>query len=313
MPRFDTVIVVDWSARSRPSPRKPTSNAIWWAAARAGTVQNTVYARTRHAAIAGIADVIAGELDAGRRVLAGFDFPFGYPEGVATQVAGTGSALALWDWLSERIEDDGRNGNNRYAVAAEMAACFPGGIGPFWGRPKVWKCPAVPARAKCRTLAAPPPERRIADAAASGAKTVWQLAYNGSVGSQVLLGLPALNRLRKDARLAGRIAVWPFEGGLRPPEAPAVLAEVYPSLLKDDVAACGDAIVDRAQVRVNAEAFSALAAGNGLAPLFGGPPMLTAAQRRVVETEEGWILGAGWQKALSGALGGEVPVAGSAG
>ena len=307
MARFDTVIVVDWSARSRPSPKKPASNAIWWAVARSGMVKKTVYARTRDAAIKGIADMIAGELDAGRRVLAGFDFPFGYPRGVAKRVAGTGSALALWDWLSERIEDDKddrRNANNRYAVAAQMAACSPGGIGPFWGRPKVWKCPAVPARAKCRTLTAAPPERRIADAAASGAKTVWQLAYNGSVGSQVLLGLPALNRLRTDARLAGRIAVWPFEGGLRPPDAPAVLAEVYPSLLKDDVAACGDAIVDRAQVRVNAEAFSALDAGDGLAPLFGGPATLTAAQRRVVETEEGWILGLGWQKALSGALGG---------
>ena len=301
MPRFDTVIVVDWSARSRPSPRKPASNAIWWAVARSGTVKKTVYARTRDAAIKDIAGIIAGELNAGRRVLAGFDFPFGYPRGVAKRVAGTGSALALWEWLSERIKDDGRNANNRYAVAAEMAACFPGGIGPFWGRPKVWKCPAVPARAKCRTLAAAPPEKRIADAAASGAKTVWQLAYNGSVGSQALVGLPAVNRLRTDARLAGRIAVWPFEGGLRPPDAPAVLVEVYPSLLKDDVAAC-DAIVDRAQVRVNAKALSALDAEDGLAPLFGGPATLTTGERTLVETEEGWILGLGFEKAMSGAL-----------
>ena len=34
-------------------------------------------------------------------------------------------------------------------------------------------------------------QRRVADKTAVGAKTVWQLAYNGSVGSQVLLGIPA--------------------------------------------------------------------------------------------------------------------------
>ena len=302
MPLFDTVIIVDWSARSKPSPKKPSPNAIWWALAQSGKVQCTVYARTRHKAIKDIAALIASELDDGRRVLVGFDFPFGYPRGVAKQVAGARSSLALWQWLSGKIKDDPKNANNRYAVATEMATCYPGGIGPFWGRPKAWKCPAVPARRKCRTLAAPPPEKRFADAQASGAKTVWQLAYNGSVGSQVLLGLPALNSLRKDARLVGRIAVWPFEGGLRPPDTPAVLVEVYPSLLKDDVAACGDAILDRAQVQTNAKAFSALDAEDGLAPLFRGLPTLTNSQRAVIETEEAWILGLGFERAISGAL-----------
>ena len=302
MPLFDTIVIVDWSARSKPSPKKPSPNAVWWAVGRAGKVQGTVYARTRHEAIADVAALIASELDAGRRVLAGFDFPFGYPRGVAKRVAGTRSALALWQWLSERIEDDPKNANNRYAVAAEMAECYAGGIGPFWGRPKDWKCPGIPARKKCRTLAAPPPEKRIADTWASGAKTVWQLAYNGSVGSPVLLGLPALNRLRKDARLAGRIAVWPLEGGLGPPDAFAVLAEVYPSLLKAEVAVCGDAILDRAQVRTNVKAFSALNAEDCLAPLFGGPATLSAGQRKLIETEEAWILGLGFEKAMSGAL-----------
>ena len=271
VPLFDTIVIVDWSARSKPSPKKASSNAVWWAAAQAGEVRRTEYVRTRHEAIEGVVGLIVSELDEGRRVMAGFDFPFGYPKGVAKKVAGTRSSLALWQWQSENINDDAKNANNRYAVASKMARKFPEGIGPFWGRPKVWKCPAIPARQKCRTLPRPPLEKRIADRRASGAKSVWQLFYSGSVGSQTLLGLPALDRLRKDQRLVGRVAVWPFEGGLRVPDEPVVIVEVYPSLLKDDVAACGDVIEDRAQVRVNSRAFSALDARDKLEPLFLNP------------------------------------------
>ena len=59
-----------------------------------------------------------------------------------------------------------------------------------------------------RTLPAGAPHR---DRRARGAKTVWQLAYAGSVGSQMLLGLPALKRLVADPLIEGRAAVWPFE------------------------------------------------------------------------------------------------------
>ena len=108
----------------------------------------------------------------------------------------------------------------------------------------------------------------------SGAKTVWQLAYAGSVGSQMLLGLPALKRLTRDPRIAGRTAIWPFETGLRTPGALVAIAEVYPSLLSDEVRARqrDGEILDSAQVRVNAEAFARLDAGGGLAPLFAGAP-----------------------------------------
>ena len=34
MPLFDTTVIVDWSARSKPSPRRPTKDSIWWCAAR---------------------------------------------------------------------------------------------------------------------------------------------------------------------------------------------------------------------------------------------------------------------------------------
>ena len=303
MPLFDTYIVVDWSARSKPDPAKPTKDAIWWAVARNGVV-HTKYHRTRDAAVERLIQLFETELSAGRRVLAGFDFPFGYPAVVAARLTGTPSALALWEWLSARICDSGNNANNRFSVAAEINGTYPG-IGPFWGRPSEWPFPEVPVSASKRTCRrAHPPEKRVADERAAGAKTVWQLFYRGSVGSQVLLGVPSLNRLRSDDALSDSMAVWPFDSGLRAPYAPLVLAEVYPSLLKEavDKHRGDDEILDRAQVRVNARAFASLDARGGLGNLLDGEPTLTSGQRRIVETEEGWILGLGHAQSLKDAL-----------
>ena len=308
MPLFHTHIVVDWSARSQPSPAKPTKDSIWWAVARINRrgvrVGRPAYARTRHEALQCLARLIASELAKGRRVLLGFDFPFGYPAGVAAHLTGKASALALWDWLAGRIEDDPDNVNNRYAVAAAINRTYPG-IGPFWGRPQSWPYPAIPERASERTEHDHhPAERRICDIRARGAKTVWQLAYTGSVGSQMLLGLPALKRLAAAPSIAGRAAIWPFETGLRTPDAPAAIAEVYPSLLRNEVRARqrDGEILDSAQVRVNAAAFARLDAGGSLAPLFAGAPFLTPAERQIVESEEAWILGLGHEEELKGAL-----------
>ena len=210
----------------------------------------------------------------------------------------------LWEWISTRIRDEPNNANNRYSVAAEINGEYPG-VGPFWGRPKAWTCHQIPVGASERTcLGSHPPEKRIAEENAAGAKTVWQLFYAGSVGSQTLVGLPMLSRLRNDATLSSQTAVWPFDSGLRVPDRPLVLAEVYPSLLKDAVTAHGDEdeIVDRAQVRVNAEAFASLDAEERLEDVFAGAASLATDQRRVVETEEGWILGLGHEKALQVAL-----------
>ena len=307
MPLFHTHVVVDWSARSKPSPKKPSKDSIWWGVARIANgieVAEPEYVRTRHEALDRLARLIACELDAGRRVLVGFDFPFGYPAGVAEHLTGKASALALWGRLAECIKDGPDNANNRYDVAASINDTYPG-LGPFWGRPSSWNYPAIPVRAKARTCQdRHPSELRICDARAEGAKTVWQLAYSGSVGSQMLLGLPALKRLVEDSRIGGCAAIWPFQTGLRTPDAPAVIAEVYPSLLRDQVRERkreGE-ILDSAQVRVNAKAFARLDAAGGLAPLFAGAPGLTAEERRVIESEEAWILGLGHEKALKGAL-----------
>ncbi|MEM7238542.1 MAG: hypothetical protein AAF501_12070 [Pseudomonadota bacterium] len=295
MSRFDTYLIVDWSAAKRPV-RGPDS--IWWAHhRRSGGLQAISNPTTRAEAIDTLAHLMAAEADLGHRVLVGFDFPFGYPAGFAARVTGTDRALALWDWLSDQVEDAPDNANNRFDVAARLNALFEG-AGPFWGRPATLASD-VPER-KTGIVYDPVAERRIVEHRQRSAQPTWKLFTTGSVGSQVLLGLPALNRLRRDRRLDGRIAVWPFETGLDSPHADVVIAEIYPSLLNEAVAArrAPGEVKDRAQVRVNAAAFAALDAAGGLDPLFAGPGDLDPPQRRVVETEEAWILGVGFEDRL---------------
>ena len=308
-PLFDTHIIVDWSARGEPSPVKPTKDGIWWAAACVDdaclSVRTPEYARTRDDALRRLICLIADELRKNRRVLVGFDFPFGYPKGVAEHLTGKASALALWDWLAGRIKDEPDNANNRFEVAAKINEAYDSGVGPCWGRPRTWSFPTIPEKKSARTLQEPHPrERRIADQRADGAKTVWQLAYAGSVGSQVLLGLPALKRLINDPNIARRATVWPLQTGLQVPKAQAVIAEIYPALLRKEVEKRKhkDEIQDCAQVRVNAEAFARLDVAGKLAPLFRGAPQLTPDQRHLIETEEAWILGLGHEQALRRAL-----------
>ena len=308
-PLFDTHIIVDWSARGKPGPVKPTKDGIWWAVAciddASSSERAPEYARTRDDALQRLSCLITDELEENRRVLVGFDFPFGYPRGVAEHLTGEASALALWDWLAERIKDEPDNTNNRFEVATKVNEAYDSGLGPCWGRPRAWSFPIIPVKKSARTVKEPQPrERRIADQRADGAKTVWQLAYAGSVGSQVLLGLPALKHLIEDPRIAGRTAVWPLQTGLEVPKAQAVITEIYPSLLRTEIKKRKhkDEIQDCAQVRINAEAFARLDKAGNLAPLFFGAPQLTPDQRQLIETEEAWILGLGHEQALMRAL-----------
>ena len=289
MTLFDTHVIVDWSASKKKSREKPIANSIWWAAIRSGDAKCTNYVRTRQQAVEDLTTFIAGELDEGRSVLAGFDFPFGYPDGTARRLTGRNSALALWDWLSERICDRDNNWNNRVEVAEEINSLFPG-IGPFWGWRPGNDMPGVPKTRKDRPWSQQhPPEFRIAESRTERAKPVWQLFGNGSVGSQTLVGLPAVKRLISDPRIKGHTRVWPFETGLQVPEEEGklVVVEVYPSLLKDEISRCTDDIKDRAQVRVLARGFANLDSGGELGRLFEGPQDLTSSERSLIETEGG--------------------------
>ena len=295
--RYDTILIVDWSARSAPSPARPCADSIWIGVSRDGAEGASEYVRTRAAALDRIADLCARDLATGHRILVGFDFPFGYPAGFAARLTGEPRAFAVWDYLSGLVEDAPDNANNRFGVAAEINARFGGG--PFWGRPRAVKA-AVP-EGKSRSAGAGFPEFRHVESRTKGAKSCWQLNGAGSVGGQALLGIAALAKLRGDPRLSASVEVWPFDRGLLSPEAPVVLAEVYPSLLAEAVCAATDkdGVKDEIQVRLLAGAFATLDVGNGLDLLFS--PDLDDRSRGIVETEEGWILGAGCEAALRAA------------
>lgn len=281
---FDTMAMVDWSAATRPSTG---ADSIWIGTARPGVATTTENVPTRLGARARLHALAARSIAAGERLLIGFDFPFGYPAGVAKHITSHGKAMALWRWIAGRIRDHADNANNRFDVASEVNGRYPG-LGPFWGRPATWPHPEVPTRAKARTGVRHPPERRLADRRAKGAKTVWQLHYAGSVGSQVLMGLPHVLALRDDPELAAHVAIWPLETGLTVPDAPIVLAEVYPSLIAPDPS---EAIKDAGQVRATADWLAGLDRDGALAPLFLGPVDASARERSLIVAEEAWILG----------------------
>ncbi|HEU0223543.1 MAG TPA: molybdopterin guanine dinucleotide synthesis [Paracoccaceae bacterium] len=301
---FDLHVMVDWSARSHPSPARECADAIWIGQARPDGPGETGYLRSRHAAVDYLADIAgAGAGARDQRVLIGFDFPFGYPQGFAERVTGRAEALALWGWLAQAIEDGPDNANNRFEVAEGLNAIC-GGTGPFWGRPEGASLPGLPARASARSGRGGLAERRIVEGRVRRAQPVWKLYTVGSVGSQALLGIPAVARL---ARAVPGAAIWPFETGLGPSGARVVLAELYPGLIEAEVRraqrATGDPIKDRVQVRLVAGALARLDAAGRLGELFGGAPDLTAAEREIVAREEAWILGAGFEAILREAAG----------
>ncbi|WP_108835562.1 gephyrin-like molybdotransferase Glp [Tateyamaria sp. Alg231-49] len=283
MSGFDRVIVVDWSASKAPSPKVPSADAIW-IAVQAGGQTTCTYHRTRADAMATLCAEFDAAILAGQRVLAGFDFPFGYPAGFARAVTGTSDPLALWGNLAKWIKDADDNANNRFEVAGDLNRLFPG-VGPFWGCPAAIADDVLPAKGSARHGHGMTERRKIETLIAS-AQPCWKLYTTGSVGSQALLGIARLQGLRE--RYGAALSVAPFEA----PDTPIVLAEVYPSLLAAEIAARQgvDEIKDRAQVRVTAQA------------LAGVPGEQMDVMLREGDTEEGWILGVGHEDALRASL-----------
>jgi molybdopterin molybdotransferase len=282
MSSFDRFVVVDWSAGNDagPSPRK---DAIWIGESGADGPAVPLYQRNRQIAEATLNERIEAVLTAGERLFIGVDFPFGYPAGFAQALTGQRDPLAVWHWLAARIEDTPK-GNNRFDLAAEINRRLGSGRGPFWGNALSRDIPGL-GRGKAG-YANPFPDRRLSEQQARGAFTCWQLAYSGAVGSQVLMGLPVLQRLRRG--FSGHVAVWPYDQLDRP----VALVEIWPSLIEPVVkrAMAAGEIRDAAQVRLLALALHRLA------------PERLGAMLRVDAPEEGWILGLGHEHDLQGAL-----------
>lgn len=279
---FGSVIVVDWSASSVPKRGK---DSIWIGQHGMGATA-PVNPATRDEAMDVLDDRITAARAQGHRVLVGADFPFGYPAGFAKAVTGVETASALWQWFARNVVDRDDNSNNRFALADRINETL-GGTGPFWGRPHRLNLSSLPEKGTDRRNQ-PFAEKRMVEVLEPKAQSVWKLYTTGSVGSQAMLGIARLARLRH--RFGSDCAVWPFE----PTDAAGiVLAEVWPSLLAAEVRACEDAYAakDAAQVDLLARSLAGLTATE-MAGL-----LLPDADPAVIQ-EEGWILGAGQVEVL---------------
>jgi precorrin-8X/cobalt-precorrin-8 methylmutase len=228
-------------------------------------------------------------------VLVGFDFPFGYPAGFAAAL-GLDGWRGVWRFLAEHISDGDDNANDRFDAAARINRERFGGIFPFWGHPPgrtLDGLTPIKHMGFKHAGAQPFAERRLCELrpGARSAKTVWQLAYTGSVGSQVLVGLPRVLALREDRALRDATRIWPFETRTRGDDRPPiVIAEVWPSLWPEawrDLEARAQCR-DEAQVRGLARLLQRLDREGGLARLLD-PPLSHADDAQI--GEEAWILG----------------------
>ncbi|MEP5727856.1 MAG: gephyrin-like molybdotransferase Glp [Sulfitobacter sp.] len=265
--------MVDWSggADRGASPKK---DAIWAAVHQNGVAQEPVYLRNRQVAEVWLMELLRAERAAGRRVLAGFDFPFGYPVGFAQKLTGSTDPLMLWDWFETRIKDSPET-NNRFELAAQINRSLGEGCGPFWFSPPSQQIEGLPRNKN--VYHNPFPEKRQAETQAKGAFTCWQMGGAGAVGGQVFMGLPVLARLRQ----AFGAAAWPFE----PLDSDIALIEIWPSLTVGD--APEGRIKDAWQVSEITRQLAAL------------PPETLTQMLEVDSPEEGWIFGLGFEAQMT--------------
>ncbi|MFK8163315.1 MAG: hypothetical protein AB8H12_12710 [Lewinella sp.] len=298
MQAFDHFIIVDWSSRNRPSPVRPSKDAVWVGEGSATGRVTTRYFRTRQACVDYVTRRLGVLHKAGKRVLVGWDFVLGYPKGLAKalKLKKKPPWYRIWKLISRLTLDHSNNANNRFTVGAELNRRISVGSGPFWGVPigqsgiflgakKDFSYPVINKRA---VLA----EKRLVELRVPKMQPGWKLAYVGSVGSQALLGIPRVHELCfGDTKLASNSYVWPFETKFAKqlPEGPVVVhAEIYPSL----VPLTGkDSITDRAQVRAYVKWLQSEQVSGNLVGWLEGPEGLTKQQRKRVLRHEGWVLG----------------------
>jgi hypothetical protein len=308
---FDVYLAVDWSARRSPAPVKPTANAVWVGERliddRGIMTSSEMFFRTRWECSEHLRSRLDDHTRHGRRVFVGFDFAYGYPAGFADACDLKRAAppwRLVWDELGRRIEDPPTGASNHFQVAGALNdLCKGKALGPFWGCPVGEEIPGLNPKS--------PPfpyqtgsginlnrlretERRL-----RGVLPTWQLFGAGAVGSQTLLGIPAVARLRNDPELQKISRVWPFETGFglesASPGTPLVLhAEIWPGVVRHRFDP-SLAIKDKAGVRAMVNWLGELDMTNALLPLFGRPVGLSDDRLRNVVEEEGWILGSGLQ------------------
>lgn len=283
MPLFSHYIAIDWSAANTPTRG---ANSIWIAE----SGDDAVNWPTRAAAMDYLRARIVRAIEREERFLMGFDFAFGLPAGLAKAITGTPRWDALWADLSRRVEDQPNNKNNRFSVGSDLNALIGMEEGPFWGHPHQHGG-RYDALSPTAPKSLPPgfPFKRLVERRQRSAKSVFQLAYTGAVGSQSLLGIASLERLRREPAFKDKIAIWPFETRFHLDfSKPITIAEIYPSSHVVDPAL--HPVTDAAQVLSVARDLSFWDRTGALPDKFSAFG-LSDMERDLVLREEGWILG----------------------
>lgn len=274
MPRRPPIaIAVDWSARSAPA----TGRDSIWLAIDDGITQVAENPPTRALAEQRLRQLLVEGLDRSAEVVVGIDVSLGYPDGTVDALGFGESTIApwrsMWSTVETMIVDDAGNRNNRFEVAAalnERIRVRTGRPGPFWG------CPSAQRRASLTATKPDAPSavrqwRRVERVLRNQGRrpfSCWQLYGAGAVGSQTLLAIPMLERLRR--AMPQHVRIWPFERQ----SGAITVVEVWPTLL--DVPVGG--VRDEAQVRAAATWLRHV--GTWWCP-------------EGVDHEEGWIAGVG--------------------
>ncbi len=206
----------------------------------------------------------------------------------------------MQDDLGTKVGQKPNNRSNRFEVASAINAAVSNddSLGPFWClfKPGEHSCipqkrPKQPFTCGSGSIAS----LRITDRKAKS-DSPFRLFGTGSVGSQVLTGIPRLHSIRFDRQLVDCSAVWPFETGWAgstgtwlSPATCIIHAEIYPSIR----APLKDTIKDRGQVRAIWHWARDLDRRNFLIKEFAIPPGIKSgsAEDYLIRNEEGWILG----------------------
>jgi hypothetical protein len=297
LPRlFNAYVIVRWSAASKASAGADS--------VRIGLVKRDVRFRNAYEAHAAstraegekkLAALLEDLRKRGERALLGFDFPLGFPHGLAAGLKLAGEPWqAVWTQLDRMVKDKADNTNNRFGVGAEINRRLTGGPFPFWGCPPRDALTTIQPKRTREHQDGDLPELRFTEERVKGAPSIWKLYYNGSIGGHAILGIPMVRRLKQ--KYGDAMKVWPFETGwktLEPADlegVEAVAAEVFTGLVEAKLGP-GET-KDQAELRAAAEHLARLDEASKLGPLFGPPKALPEPQAALAQQEEGWILGA---------------------
>src|SRR5205823_2215876 len=146
---------------------------------------------TRDEATRMLREILRAAVVERQRVLAGWDFPLGFPDGFSARL-GVRGPLGVIRAIAAQVHDGADNRNDRFAAAARLNRRA--GADLFWGGP-----PGSGVLEKRPALALP--EFRLCEVALRGRglrpHSPFKLYTAGSCGSQAVTGLPRLLSLRE--------------------------------------------------------------------------------------------------------------------